>query len=157
MTKPRHGPLLAGEPVQLTDLKATLEKFLPIVPSDTAASPIDITILEGLIGRNPTVVHAFLQDFQANAADIGTDLRAAGASKDILKAGALAHKLKSAARAVGALALGELCAQIEDASSAGLSNKLFEILPRWEAELAAVEDYLAALPLRQNPIGIIRK
>jgi PAS domain S-box-containing protein len=145
------------KPVQLTDLKATLEKFLPIVPSDTAASPIDITILEGLIGRNPTVVHAFLQDFQANAADIGADLRAAGTSKDILKAGALAHKLKSSARAVGALALGELCAQIEDASSAGLSNKLFEILPRWEAELAAVEDYLAALPLRQNPIGIIRK
>jgi HPt (histidine-containing phosphotransfer) domain-containing protein len=59
--------------------------------------------------------------------------------------GALAHKLKSSARSVGALALGELCVEIEQAGKAGQIEALAALLPRFEAEMAAVDEYLDAL------------
>ena len=41
------------------------------------------------------------------------------AAGDATRAGVLAHKLKSSARSVGALALGEICAEMEAAGKAG--------------------------------------
>ena len=57
-------------------------------------------------------------------------------------AGAHAHKLKSSARSVGALALGELCAQMEQAGKSGDAEALAKLLPRFEQELAGVEGFL---------------
>jgi HPt (histidine-containing phosphotransfer) domain-containing protein len=61
-----------------------------------------------------------------------------------MAAGAAAHKLKSSARSVGALALGELCAGMERAGKAGDTEALAVLLPRLELELADVEHYLAS-------------
>jgi len=54
----------------------------------------------------------------------------------------LAHKLKSSARSVGALALGELCAEMEKSGKAGDMAALAMLLPRFERELASVEGFL---------------
>ena len=59
-----------------------------------------------------------------------------------MAAGGLAHKLKSSARSVGALALGELCAGMEQAGKACDSEALAVLLPRFEQELASVDRYL---------------
>ena len=59
--------------------------------------------------------------------------------------GAAAHKLKSSARSVGALALGELCADMEQAGKAGQVEALTALLSRFEAEMAAVDEYLGSL------------
>jgi HPt (histidine-containing phosphotransfer) domain-containing protein len=56
--------------------------------------------------------------------------------------GAAAHKLKSSARSVGAMALGEVCAEMELAGKAGQVEKLAALLPHFEAELIAVSNYL---------------
>ena len=57
-----------------------------------------------------------------------------------------AHKLKSSARSVGALALGELCAEMEQAGKAGdMRGALKALLPRFESELAAVDKYIESL------------
>jgi len=58
---------------------------------------------------------------------------------------AAAHKLKSSAHSVGALALGELCAQMEQAGKAGDTAALTMLLHRFETKLAAVDKYIAAL------------
>ena len=57
-------------------------------------------------------------------------------------AAAMAHKLKSSARSVGALDLGELCATIERIGKAGDSASLARLLPRFEQEFARVDDFL---------------
>lgn len=57
-------------------------------------------------------------------------------------AGALAFKLKSSARSVGALALGELCTQMEQAGKTGDTAELEALLPKFEQELAMVEGFL---------------
>jgi HPt (histidine-containing phosphotransfer) domain-containing protein len=57
-------------------------------------------------------------------------------------AGALAHKLKSSARSVGALLLGELCEEMERGGKAGDREALVMLLPKFEHELAKVERYL---------------
>ena len=58
--------------------------------------------------------------------------------------GALGHKLRSSALSVGALELGALCAEIEQAGKAGQIELLEALLPRFESEMAAVAAYLNA-------------
>ena len=70
------------------------------------------------------------------------ELRAACAAGQATAAGAHAHKLKSSARSVGALALGELCAEMEKAGKNADAAALAVLLPQIEQELAKVESYL---------------
>ena len=159
--KPRHCPVIAltanalsteaercraagmddylTKPVQLAALRTVLETFL-----SCDAAPLDIAVLENLIGTDPLIVRAFLQDFGCSAAPIADDIREACRTGQVALAAAAAHKLKSAARAVGALTLGEICAEIETAGAdaANPAQALLGLLPRWETAMAAVQDYL---------------
>jgi HPt (histidine-containing phosphotransfer) domain-containing protein len=63
---------------------------------------------------------------------------------DLQATGALAHKLKSAARSVGAIALGELCADMEKSGKASDADTLASLLPRFELEMVHVNTYLLA-------------
>ena len=144
-----------SKPVQLADLKASLEKWLPAVQSSpdspnspatqAASGPVDVRVLEGLVGNDPEIVDELLRDFRASTARIAADLRAACLAGQVTVAGAAAHKLMSSARSVGALTLGELCAEIEQVGKAGLLAALTALLPRFETEMAAVDDYLGSL------------
>ncbi|MDO8436891.1 MAG: PAS domain S-box protein [Nitrosomonadaceae bacterium] len=149
-----------SKPVQLVHLKAMLEKWLPAAKSATEAvavntganlsfaaieGPVDVHVLEALVGDDPAVISEFLQDFRASSAKIAVELRTAYQAGQTAAVGAAAHKLKSSARSVGALALGELCAQMEQAGKAGDTAALTALLPRFETELAAVDKYIAAL------------
>ncbi|MDP2693638.1 MAG: Hpt domain-containing protein, partial [Gallionella sp.] len=88
------------------------------------------------------MIREFLHDFRISAAKIAVELRTACAAGQATAAGALAHKLKSSARSVGALALGELCAGMEQAGKAGDTETLAALLPRFEQDLASVEGFL---------------
>jgi PAS domain S-box-containing protein len=143
------------KPVQLVQLKALLEKWLPAAapslshsaqPAPEAASSgsvVDVSVLKTMVGDDPAVIDEFLRDFRTSAATAAAELRAACRSGQAKKAGAAAHKLKSAARSVGALALGELCAELDQAGSAGQIEAVSALLPRFEQEMAAVEACLA--------------
>ena len=147
---------LLVKPTDLEQLKAMLAKWLPAAASlpleqspQAAVSPaptlaaLDVSVLAALVGDDPAVIRDFLLDFRASATSIAAELAAACTAGDAAQAQALAHKLKSAARAVGALALGELCAEIEQAGRSG--GTLAPLLVRFEREMAAVEAYLDAL------------
>ena len=109
---------------------------------DVSNMPVDVNILKALIGDDEAMIREFLHDFRASAAKIAAELRAACAAEEAAAAGALAHKLKSSARSVGALALGELCAAMEKAGKTGDTTELAALLPRFEQELASVEGFL---------------
>jgi PAS domain S-box-containing protein len=151
-----------SKPVPLADLKAALERWLPsastparpdariakptATPSHTAgAPPADINVLKALIGDNEGTMRRVLQDFMTTSAAITAELREAYAAAQPAAARSAAHKLKSSARAVGAAALGDLCADIERAGSAADMTKLSELLPAFEQEMAAVDAYLRSV------------
>jgi HPt (histidine-containing phosphotransfer) domain-containing protein len=98
------------------------------------------------------MIREFLQDFRASAARIKQELRAAFAAGQTTDAAAVSHKLKSSALAVGALTLGELCAAIEEEGKAGDSDALNVLLPRFEAEMTRVDQYLESLR-EQSPVN----
>ncbi len=131
-----------SKPVLLVNLQAMLNKWLPPLPT---LVPVDVSVLVALVGDDPATIHEFLLDFRASAATIGAELSAACATGQAARAGALAHKLKSSARSVGALALGELCAEMESAGNDGQIAALSRVWPRFEAEMAAVDAALADL------------
>ena len=146
-----------SKPTPLENLKAMLERWLPntnpTLPTNTtvladmaaASKPVDVAVLAALVGNDQEVVNDFLHDFRCSATQIEAELKAAYEAGKTAQVGALAHKLKSSARAVGALALGELCAKIEHAGKAGRIEELTMLLPRFEAEMTAVNEYLDAL------------
>ena len=103
---------------------------------------VDVNVLKALVGDDEAMIREFLHDFRLSAAKIAVELRTACAAGQAAAAGALAHKLKSSSRSVGALALGELCAAMEQAGKAGDMAALAMLLPRFEQELASVEDFL---------------
>jgi len=101
-----------------------------------------VNVLKKLVGDDEATIRDFLHDFRLSAVKIAVDLRTACAAGQATTAGALAHKLKSSARSVGALSLGELCAEMERAGKAGDNEALTVLLPRFEQALAVVEGYL---------------
>ena len=152
-----------SKPVQLVNLEAILEKWLPVLPAKAnpdeitpreetdlptppltaeTALTVDVNVLKALIGDDDALINEFLHDFRISAATIGEQLCAACTAGQIMVAGALAHKLKSSSRAVGALALGEICSELEQAGKESDAGSVALLLPRFEYELARVEAFL---------------
>ncbi len=142
------------KPVQLIELKAMLDKWLPVVASvpiitemtaaPTSGAAVDVRVLGALIGHDEAVMREFLSDFRLDAGNIALQLRVACGQGQAKSAVALAHKLKSSARSVGALALGALCAAIEQAGQDQDVAKLTTLLPQFELEMTSVDAFLGA-------------
>ncbi|MDO8347917.1 MAG: PAS domain S-box protein [Rugosibacter sp.] len=142
-----------AKPVPLAEFRVMLEKWLPLASSgeNASSSPesspvgecVDVDVLRGLVGNETSVVAEFLQDFRVRAATTAAELLAAGASGRFADAGAAAHKLKSSARSVGAIRLGEWCERIEHAGKSGDRAALADLLPGFIVEMNAVDGYLA--------------
>jgi CheY-like chemotaxis protein/HPt (histidine-containing phosphotransfer) domain-containing protein len=119
-----------SKPFDPADLFAVLTKWLArepdtkLAPEPSSAKPVltladlpdwDIEVLKKTVGNN-TATHARLLDkFCLGAVEQVDALLAANAAGDWHTVGQVAHKLKSSARAVGALKLGETCHEIEQA------------------------------------------
>jgi len=141
------------KPVQLVNLKAMLEKWLPVAVKSTpiepmpvlivAPAPVDVNVLKASIGDDVAMVSEFLHDFRINAAEIAVEVRTACAAGQAAAASAAAHKLKSSALSVGALVLDELCAEMEKAGKAGDVETLAALLPKFEQELASIEHFIS--------------
>ena len=87
-------------------------------PACAAASPtvvLDIGILAGFVGDDPVELEEFLRIFLTSTAKAGAELRAAHLARRVDTIRGVSHRLKSSARTVGAVELGDLCATLEDA------------------------------------------
>ena len=150
-----------SKPVQLVDLKAMLERWLapigsspdlPAIIAKTIAEPpvatkdpVDIRILEQLVGNDPAVITECLRSFRASATTTAAELNAAYHAGQAAQIEAAAHKLKSSARSVGALALGELCAGMEEACATNHTEGLATLFHPFKEEMAALDEYLGSL------------
>lgn len=141
-----------SKPVRLDNLKAMLEKWMPVTSPSRIASqvevaterPVDVRVLQDLIGNDAAVINDFLQDFSARSVSIAAELNTDYAAGRLVEAGETAHQLKSSARSIGALKLGELCEQIEHTCNTGESAALAELISHFNEEMTAVVNYLAA-------------
>jgi PAS domain S-box-containing protein len=127
-----------SKPLQLADLKSALDKWLP--PPDV----VNVGVLEQLIGDDPVVIDEFLLAFRASLLQLGGLMIAAQHDGKVAQVTAYAHQLKSSARSVGAIGLGELCARMEAAGNAGDDQAVAGLMPDFEAEVEAVEAWLQA-------------
>jgi CheY-like chemotaxis protein/HPt (histidine-containing phosphotransfer) domain-containing protein len=158
------------KPVQLQRLQAALTQWLPppkeataadqpgTAPADTAtalyqpeATPVlDVSVLKGLVGDDSGTVCEFLSEYLDSARGQRKELLAVIAAGDTAPVGAIAHKLKSSSRAVGALSLGDLCAELEGASKAGEKARISQIMPRFEALFTQTEELIARTLVESN-------
>jgi signal transduction histidine kinase/CheY-like chemotaxis protein/HPt (histidine-containing phosphotransfer) domain-containing protein len=150
------------KPAPLAALAATLERWLPDVESDRPAvssavpvpshppgieagsQAVDLRVLEALVGNDPELIREFAQDFKASATRLAAELVVACRAPHPAEAAAIAHKLKSSARSMGALGLGEVCASIENAGHAGDTQGLRTLVRSFESEMAVVQHALAS-------------
>lgn len=145
-----------SKPLQLGELKKVLDTWLPSgisrldsyaedAPHVAADRAVDVSVLKSIIGSDPAVLLEFLNDFRISTTKIGAELKTACVDRQPARASQHAHKLKSSARTVGALALGDLCAEIEAAGRADRTEALAVLLPVFEQELEAVDAFLDSL------------
>jgi HPt (histidine-containing phosphotransfer) domain-containing protein len=117
---------------------------------------VDISVLTALIGNDSAVLHEILEDFRSSKEHIAAELRSACGAELWAAAGAAAHKLKSSARAIGALALADLCESMEIAGAAGDRVKFAEQRPLFDAQLVLVDNSIAELLATHGPASRAR-
>jgi len=142
-----------SKPVRLAQLSAAIEEWImplsqsalqdggPVLAA-VEAPPVDLSVLAALVGDDSSVIDEVLGAFRESAGLSSDALRqgiAAGSGQIV---GDAAHKLKSAARSIGALRLGDLCAQIEEVAGGRKTGKLTALLPLFQTESEAVLRFL---------------
>lgn len=81
--------------------------------------------------------------FRANMAWSAQELAHAQASGAVEAVADIAHRLKSAARSIGATRLGQICADIEEAAtSSPRCNVLGALTTAFDSEVLAIHDFL---------------
>ena len=145
-----------SKPLRMKDLATVLDKWLPLPtgahaeapdlqsPAPVGDSAQDATLpvwnpatLTELMGDNPAMHKRLLDKFLTNAEQQVAEITAAALARDTATLAGLAHTLKSAARSVGALALGELCQNLETAGRAGDDNQCRALAAGLQAAFAA--------------------
>ncbi len=163
------------KPVPLAQLQAALQAWMPVpaaalapatsaatsamtsaipsapmsaatAPAAAALAVLDLQVLRALIGGDEAGLRELLADFTVSAQQHAADLRAALQARDAGAASAVAHKLKSASRSVGALALGEACAALEAAGLVGEAALSPGLRESFESALQAVLHSAQSLP-----------
>ncbi len=110
--------------------------------SDNSAGLLDTGILASLLGGDAGLQREILQEFCNSAGGYSEALEKAyhGHAFDDLKN--VAHKLKSSARTVGAMQLGELCERLEVAGRERNWQRVEACYPAIKPALAAVSGFI---------------
>jgi HPt (histidine-containing phosphotransfer) domain-containing protein len=150
-----------SKPLRMDELAPMLEKWLPQPepkvspggPEPTAArvdAPVDTALpiwtratLTELVGDNPDMHKRLLDKFLINAARQVAEITVAATAHDTAIVAEVAHPLKSSARSVGALRLGELCQRLETAGRAGDVPTCSALAAGLTAAFAAATDAIA--------------
>jgi CheY-like chemotaxis protein/HPt (histidine-containing phosphotransfer) domain-containing protein len=139
------------KPIRLAQLKTAIESWLDKAdgtnalahpPQAAAAPPADLAVLAQLVGTDPAVIAEVLQSFRRSAERSSRELVQGAADGAFKAVGDAAHKLKSDARTIGALRLGEICVQFEQAAQGAALEPMRALVAPFQAELDALLRYL---------------
>lgn len=139
------------KPLQLQLLKAALDKWLPAAaPVSTDAQAVsfnpshnplvDLKVLQDLASDQPHAVRKRLSQYLSQASRLVAALRSTDDPRDI---GLIAHQLKAASRSVGAVALGDVCAELENACRTGLRYNVAQSKAHFEASVQATDEKIS--------------
>ena len=105
------------KPLTLDRLREAVERWMSTTPAGDVAdrTPVDRAVIARMFGDNPAVIERVLQRFRNAGARLVAEIGAADHSAPRIES---AHKLKGAARAAGAVRLGDLAARLEQSGSA---------------------------------------
>jgi len=147
-----------SKPVSLAVLEASIGQYLPRAlqlrqeaDAIAAAAPLPATqvldtgVLSAIFGQMEGEAMALLGDYAAATANRFAELRNAMAAGDMAAVKYHAHTAKGASRSVGALALAEIFAAVENAVAEDRIDIIRDHLARGEGKLDEFRDRLAGL------------
>lgn len=108
------------------------------------ATVLDESVLHELFGSDADLHGHILSEFEASLSGYCSEFDAAwqGKSSEVMKD--VAHKLKSSALTVGAVALAEVCDKLEVAGKGRAWARIEAIYPQLQPAVDAVRQYISA-------------
>jgi HPt (histidine-containing phosphotransfer) domain-containing protein len=99
---------------------------------------LDVSVLDAMFGDDDAIKQAIFDEFKVCADPIIADMDAALAVRSCEGVRAMAHKLKSSARTIGAIQLGDVCDSLESAGIAEEHDAIRIFSDKLRAEMSAV-------------------
>ena len=141
------------KPVRLQQLKEAIDAWLDLAvppepspqvaqPSAVGSAPADLSVLAALVGDDPTVIDEVLQSFRESVTRSSEEMSQGLAIGSMPAVADAAHKMKAAARSIGAMRLGEMCEGIERAAGTESPGELKLLLLHFGRERDAVFRFL---------------
>ncbi|HZB54061.1 MAG TPA: ATP-binding protein, partial [Reyranella sp.] len=128
-----------SKPLTLGRLRETIERWMSAPPAAAetaeatrAADPIDRGVVADMFGNNQPMIDRVIKRFSEAGARLLAEIEAAEESKRLAE---LAHKLKGAARAAGAIRLGDLAEALE---RSGQKAEVAPLAAEWQRVQAAL-------------------
>ncbi len=144
-----------SKPIAMPVLRAALQKWMPpakaasavaSVPDVPPSAPVvDERVLKDMFGDDDVTFKEIMQSFVAPSEAVVGDILAGHGARDAVAVMEAAHKLKSAARNVGAGALADTAADLETAARAQEWGTIDTLAPLARAQMDAVAAYISKL------------
>jgi EAL domain-containing protein (putative c-di-GMP-specific phosphodiesterase class I)/signal transduction histidine kinase/DNA-binding response OmpR family regulator/HPt (histidine-containing phosphotransfer) domain-containing protein len=138
------------KPVELELLKLKLDAWQsPLVTLDILLSDkveaIDLSVLVRSVGQKPEVHFKLLKDFAEYLTEFLDNIENAFAWKKTNQLIESTHKLKSSARSLGAIQLGDICEVIENAGKQNNWGDIENFIPKLRERIEQVEQSIKAM------------
>jgi len=150
-----------SKPVEIAKLNATLQKWMPVngtseiekteqktapvKPQPGGEVPVDVSSLQELFGDDEETITEILKEFVEPSQECTAEVILALEENSLAGVSSGAHKLKSAARSIGAAEVADLCEKIEMESKKGNWEPVRNLTPQLKTELDQVVDYINGL------------
>ncbi|MEK8048687.1 Hpt domain-containing protein [Ideonella sp. DXS22W] len=105
--------------------------------------PIDLQVLPDLTGCDDAMRDEFLADFRVTASESRDMLRQAMDAGDAAALASAAHRIKSSARYMGAMPLGQMSERLEQAGERADLDGARALLAQWHSEWQRVDGFIA--------------
>lgn len=143
-----------AKPVELEELRSVLEKWVPVseIKVGTADAQeevdlsvegaIDLNVLTQSTGDKPDLHQHLLRSYREALDDELDNIQQAFAWKNNEQIAEYTHKLKSSSRSLGAMAMAQVCQQLEVSANETNWDQIEKLMPALQRHAAEVTDYI---------------